>query len=393
MKSFMRRLDRTRGKAIYFVASVALLGAVLVGSSILAWQSSREQELIVQANFETIQVLRATSGIKLAALNALRGKRGFLLTGDRSYLEPYLEGRKALALRLNDLEALQPDNLAAVYTLRNAASDYLAMLEQVITLTENGKREQAIDLVKQNGSKNDLASIDKLADAIIEKERLSIKMINDHAARVNKTLLHLVYLMSATGMCLLILAALSAFALHRSFERARDYRMQLQKCADTDELTGLANRCHLLAVLERSIVTARETQSPLSFALLDIDNFKRVNDTYGHTTGDRALRHVAQAASSVIRGNDLVGRLGGEEFGIILPFATVDNAYTICERLRNRLLHEGLPIGDDQTLWTTISAGVTSLQDDDDAASLIERADKALYAAKSDGRDRVRLAP
>jgi diguanylate cyclase (GGDEF)-like protein len=94
----------------------------------------------------------------------------------------------------------------------------------------------------------------------------------------------------------------------------------------------------------------------------------------------------------MVRVNDLIGRLGGEEFGIILPKADADSAYIVCERLRLRLREDNMPLDEKQRLHLTISSGIACLTDEDDAASLIERADKALYTAKRDGRDQVRFA-
>jgi diguanylate cyclase (GGDEF)-like protein len=157
-------------------------------------------------------------------------------------------------------------------------------------------------------------------------------------------------------------------------------------------LTGVANRRQLLTVLDQRIAEARANGTALSFAMFDLDNFKSVNDTHGHAVGDRAIRHVVRTALRMVRLNDMIGRLGGEEFGIILPKAAQDNAFVVCERLRKRLREDAMPLDDQQRLHMTISSGIACLTDEDDASSLMDRADKALYAAKRDGRDQVRLA-
>lgn len=395
IESLTSKLIRLDGKAHYFVGSIALLGTLLVGSSLVAWQSSREQQSMAAANVDTIKILRSANAVKLATLNALRGERGYLLTGDAAYLDPYLKSREALADNLDELDRATKGKAKdedAVAQLRAAVSRYLTQLGSNVALTRKGERTAAIAHVRRAHTKDGIAAIDKYADGIIEDERLRLRRLTVHASRVTTTLLRFVYLMSFAGVCLLVLAILSAVALRRSFARERTYRDELQVRAETDELTGVANRRRLLTVLDRRIAEARQAGTALSFAMFDLDNFKRVNDTHGHAIGDRAIRHVVRTALRMVRVNDLIGRLGGEEFGIILPKADGDNAFIVCERLRVRLREDSMPLDEDQRLRLTISSGIACLTEQDDAASLIERADKALYAAKHDGRDQVRLA-
>jgi diguanylate cyclase (GGDEF)-like protein len=117
-----------------------------------------------------------------------------------------------------------------------------------------------------------------------------------------------------------------------------------------------------------------------------------VNDNSGHGVGDEAIRYVVRTAQRVVRINDRIGRLGGEEFGIVLPKSSQESSAVVCERMRQRLREHAFPLGPGQTLQVTISSGVASLTDEDDAASLIARADAALYEAKRCGRDMVKLA-
>jgi diguanylate cyclase (GGDEF)-like protein len=325
----------------------------------------------------------------------LRGERGFLLTGDVAYLTPYAEERGKLASSLNRLSTVSRASqydAEAVYTLHQAVKRYLQQLGTTVALEKAGEHKRAIDLVRRAGVEDGLAGIDRQVDGVIASARVRQDKISLQAKRVTGTLSRFIYLMSATGLGLLLLAVLSAVAMRRSFARERIYRDELQKRADTDELTGVANRRQLLTILDQRIAEARANGTPLSFAMFDLDNFKQVNDTHGHAVGDRAIRHVVRTALRMLRLNDMVGRLGGEEFGIILPKAAQDNAFIVCDRLRKRLRDDQMPIDQNTRLRLTISSGIACLTDDDDAASLIERADKALYTAKRDGRDQVRLA-
>lgn len=394
-ETLIRKLDRPHRKAHYFVVSIALLGTLLVGSSIVTWQSSREQQGMSKAFRQTQLILRTSQEVKIASRDASRSERGFLLTGDAAYLKAYISNRNDLAQKLDRLSSAA--NGAAhsgdtVGQLRIAASTYLERLATIMALAKSGAKYSAIQLVRRDSADDGLAKIDKYVDRIIETERRQMHSITSHANGVTVMLMRFIYMMSAAGLFLLLISILSAVALRRSFARERLYRDELQKRAETDELTGVANRRQLLTILDQRIAEARANGTPLSFAMFDLDNFKSVNDTHGHATGDRTIRHVVRTALRMVRVNDLIGRLGGEEFGIILPKADQDNAFIVCERLRKRLRAEEVPIDGEQHLMITISSGIACLTVEDDAASLIERADRALYSAKRDGRDQVHLA-
>lgn len=175
-------------------------------------------------------------------------------------------------------------------------------------------------------------------------------------------------------------------AKRRAEQRAREATL----LASTDELTGIANRRAFMGQLEREIAGAAEFGWPLAVAMFDVDYFKRVNDRYGHAVGDRVLQLIAARAASVVRGGDLVGRLGGEEFGILMPGATLDEAAQVAERLREAM--EIVSEVDDALPGVTISIGIAARETDGSAAQLLAAADAALYAAKDEGRNRVRIA-
>ena len=159
----------------------------------------------------------------------------------------------------------------------------------------------------------------------------------------------------------------------------------LQALALTDPLTGVANRRAFEDRLAAAFAHARRTDKPLAVAVLDLDNFKARNDTFGHAAGDRCLRHLAAQLTAHTRGADTVARIGGEEFAIILPNTRQNAAVDLCQRIANTLRHGCCP---DAVL--TFSAGVAEL----DAtmlhpATIVDNADRAMYAAKQAGKDRV----
>jgi diguanylate cyclase (GGDEF)-like protein len=166
--------------------------------------------------------------------------------------------------------------------------------------------------------------------------------------------------------------------------RMQAERSLLKRYALTDSLTGLPNRLAFETTLERDYTLSLRTRQPLSLIMLDLDRFKRVNDTYGHNRGDAVLAQLAQVLQSVIRGSDHPARWGGEEFVIVLPNSTTLEAAVLAERIRKAVEKEDFQVG-----ALTVSLGVAQLEGIDSPLSLARRADEALYRAKAAGRNRV----
>jgi len=168
---------------------------------------------------------------------------------------------------------------------------------------------------------------------------------------------------------------------------------QTKALASTDPLTGLYNRRFVLEVLQREIERSRREGLPLAVMMLDLDGFKAVNDKFGHTVGDAALLHVAEALEKNARAADLTARFGGDEFVILLPNCDAGSLQSVMERVRQGIAGLDPPrSGDGVPLQITVSAGGTLLRSDDSLDSLMNRADLALFEAKNAGRNQVRLA-
>lgn len=184
---------------------------------------------------------------------------------------------------------------------------------------------------------------------------------------------------------LMTVANLAAIAV----ERARLVE-RLRRVAEIDGLTGLVNRRRFDEVYPALLASGRERGEPLSVALLDVDHLKPINDLRGHLAGDDALRGVAGAVRARLRTGDVAVRYGGDEFVLVLPRATGAAALELAEQLRRAVEAQGFgPEGD---LRVTLSMGVAEARHADTPASLLERADGALYTAKRAGRNRVALA-
>ena len=166
----------------------------------------------------------------------------------------------------------------------------------------------------------------------------------------------------------------------------------VQQQAMTDELTGLVNRRRFLEAVRSEIVRAQRLGGPLSVILADLDDFKRVNDRYGHHAGDEVLQAFADVIRSHGRDIDVAARLGGEEFALLLPETALSGAAVGAERLCNSLSRLRIWLGEGLEVSVTASFGVAQLADGQSSDGLLRAADAALYQAKEEGKNRVSIA-
>jgi diguanylate cyclase (GGDEF)-like protein len=167
--------------------------------------------------------------------------------------------------------------------------------------------------------------------------------------------------------------------------------VDLNALANTDTLTALANRRNVLQQAQREIERAERTKRPLAFMMFDIDYFKKVNDTYGHSAGDVVLRILADISRRTFRRIDTVGRIGGEEFLVVLPESDMESATAAAERFRSSIAAHKFSVGG-ADIGITVSIGMVVSCDTINVISVedvLRAADNALYAAKNGGRNRV----
>jgi diguanylate cyclase (GGDEF)-like protein len=180
-------------------------------------------------------------------------------------------------------------------------------------------------------------------------------------------------------------------SLYQSGLKLKEAYKRIEELAELDELTGAFNRRCIMRMLDEEIARARRGGSPCSIALIDLDWFKRINDAYGHPTGDEVLRTFAITMFANIRSVDRFGRYGGEEFLLVLPDMATDHGVRALDRLRAIIADldwSAFAAG----MTVTISAGVATLNPDESPDTLLARADNALYAAKARGRNRIASA-
>jgi diguanylate cyclase (GGDEF)-like protein len=168
------------------------------------------------------------------------------------------------------------------------------------------------------------------------------------------------------------------------------YQRRLEKIATTDTLTGLINRQAFDILFSEYLNYAIRSNATLSAVMFDIDHFKQINDRYGHLTGDRVIKQVAEIARNSVRRHDFIARWGGEEFMVLLKDCEIAQAEIVAEKIRSAIANHDFKLDENNSV-VTISAGVANYTADETAESFFTRIDKALYQAKQSGRDRIEL--
>ncbi|MDN4504015.1 diguanylate cyclase [Alteromonadaceae bacterium BrNp21-10] len=178
-------------------------------------------------------------------------------------------------------------------------------------------------------------------------------------------------------------------AVAKRTEELQTLNEKLKDLARTDSLTSALNRGSFFETAQHLLVLCQRQKSPASLVLMDLDHFKKINDTYGNFIGDKVLIHFTQTIQTFLRKSDLVGRLGGEEFAIFLNDTAIDDAFLLADKIRKAISNATLEV-DGKTVTYTVSLGVESSEPQDHSIDeLFKRADVKLYGAKDKGRDRV----
>jgi diguanylate cyclase (GGDEF)-like protein len=264
------------------------------------------------------------------------------------------------------------------------SEDELALAYAGVGRWEEAYRLRTADAVLQQ----------QLADRLREEHtsRLRVQFDTEKKEQENRALLRQsaadARIRNLQTAVLILGAAIILVLAYLAYRLVRDKR-RLRAMALTDELTRLPNRRHLFALAEGELERSRRLGLPLSVAALDIDHFKRVNDRFGHAAGDAVLQRVASACRLALRTNDVLGRIGGEEFLALLPATSTQEGFAVAERLRAAV--EAIDLSDlEAGLRATISIGIAEYQGSEETvARLSARADELLYVAKQNGRNRV----
>jgi len=323
---------------------------------------------------------RAAALLSEIALEALRGER---LDGDNARLADYratlqdlrdgLERLHAAPLAVGERERLTAaqqsiDRFVAVH---GAAVPRLRAPSRVTKLQAVGALLDAA----RPAADEAVAQVRALEQLVAARAAAAAEIADDAAQRARVLLI-------LFGGCSLLLALTLARTLSKTLARRAELVSQLAELARVDAVTGVFNRRVWDEELARGLERARRTGRRCSIGLVDLDHFKRFNDTHGHQRGDALLRAAAQAFATRLRGDDLIARFGGDEFAVLLHGCDLDQAIQLFERLQNML-----PGGQ------TFSAGIADSEGREPAAQVLARADEALYRAKELGRNRSVGAP
>lgn len=220
------------------------------------------------------------------------------------------------------------------------------------------------------------ASPARSGEAEFMYQDISIFPANDHCGSVQ-------------GACIVIHDTTELAEAIGLLDRTTDNALAIEELNQRDSLTGLYNRKFFDELITQEILSARRYKWPLTLAMIDVDNFKMINDTHGHAAGDTVLRNLAAKMKSMLRASDTICRYGGEEFVLIFPNITLENSTALLDRLRGAIEALETDISDEIKIGITVSVGLATLREGLTAGQLVNRADESLYSSKHAGRNRV----
>ena len=379
-------------------------------------------------------------------VNAESAQRGYLITSNKNYLNPFQNGKAKAQWSLNKLQELtisdptQQEMLSALETLIDKK---FSEMQTTIDLHFSGRKDESTALVNTNEGielmERVRSILQSLNDDLIYKRDIQQKELITLQENMRLififesvffavVLLFLALIVSKTILQPInkLIVSVKAFELDRKFipvqissrdelgllaqtfnnmaakassaasemkgviKKTEKQRDQALIESISDPLTGLSNRKFMEVELKKLMLSSKRYETALSLIMLDLDHFKKVNDTYGHVIGDLVLKRISKLIKRTMRASDLTIRYGGEEFIIVMDHTASDEAMIKAETLRKDV--EGLEIEELGGHPITISLGVTQLcQEDDSIESFVARADEALYKAKTSGRNQCQL--
>jgi diguanylate cyclase (GGDEF)-like protein len=384
----------TRHLSILLALALMLMTSLTAALVINRVRSTSQHQQAERWYVHTLNVLIETGELRSSAYSAQRGERNYLLTGDSRFLRYFEDGKRqtlAAVAKLGVLTADNPRQHERLAALHRELIDYYALLGRASDLEAQGRRSEVLEMVrKDNGTGFDsvlrsIGSIEESENDLLATRKLDMDVADQRVATHG-------YGLIALGFLVLFSMGMVGILAIRAQARATGAAADLQRIANTDALTGLPNRRAFFEALEAEAERSERSDAPLWVTIIDIDRFKRINDNYGHPAGDEVLRSVAAIVRQALRSTDLVGRIGGEEFGILMPRTTRAQAEMVSERLRQSVASTPFALPSGKVIEVTLSAGLAVRARGEDSTHLLSRTDIALYMAKKDGRNLVRLA-
>ncbi len=387
-------MSRQRRHAVLYILVAGFLIA-LVGVMLFLWLYFSSMREMHQTTRKLYEHPFAVSNAAQALKSDLHQIQGSLLYTTLSADPVHLENARAV-IRVQEQQARQH--------LQRIAKSYHGENQEVITLQQkltalHSLSTQVLQQLSQAHAAEARAMVETEWAACFDEVTALNEVILKHASvratayveesqqrleqHTNRGLIY--------AVCLLTL-----FLVAVIFVGWRIYQLHIEadKFAFTDFLTGIANRRHFIHELESEVRRSQRYEVPFSFAMVDIDHFKKINDQYGHHVGDLVLQGFCLRCVNALRTSDMVGRLGGEEFGILMPMTDLHEAMRVIERLRSDIDHSVMSEHGEQIHYTA-SFGLVStsqLAEHEGLPQMMKMADAALYSAKQQGRNRVFIA-
>ena len=382
---------RPRGSAYYgmvYTAALALIALVALANYYII-----DRIVVLEKTTSTVVKVAARQTTLSQRISGLSFQYAMTTGAERQQLEPLL--RAAIGLMRSSHEALiqgdaqlgipaqLPDTLDEIYFneaggLDQKVRQFLVLAEDFLNLPDDLVDPRNQGLVRLMGAAQ---------DTLLAELSAAVTAYEDVSKRNLVTLRTIMLLLIVT--LLAILVAEAVFVFRPLFRNLVKQRESLFEMARSDPLTGCLNRRSILIAAAAEFARFQRYGKPLTLAMIDIDHFKMVNDTYGHAAGDDVLHELVAVAAKTVRATDVFGRMGGEEFAVVLPETDLAGAAIFAEKLRAALEAASVTSGG-QTIAFTVSIGLGSVRRGDRSeAQALSRADKALYQAKDAGRNRV----
>ena len=392
---FVRRFNfTTRRMSIVLALALALMTSLTAALVVNRLRSTAQHQQAERWYVHTLDVLIEAGELRTSVYSAQRGQRNYLLTGDRGLLRDFADGKRrtfAAVAKLTALTADNPRQRENLTALNRDLANYYALLGRASDLEAEGRHDDVIAMVRKDKGAGFDAVLTSIGAIEAQERSLLATRKRDMNIADQRVAAH-GYGLIAIGFLVLFSMGMIGILAIRAQARATKAAAALQRIANTDALTGLANRRAFFEALEAEAERSEQSGAPLWVTILDIDLFKRINDNHGHPAGDEVLRSVAAVLQKAVRGSDLVGRIGGEEFGVLMPKTNRAQAEMVSERLRLAVAKTPFELPSGKVIEVTLSAGLAVRAKGEDPTHLLSRTDIALYMAKKAGRNLVRLA-
>jgi diguanylate cyclase (GGDEF)-like protein len=372
-------------------AAAAGLAVCLIGISAAVYRASTK--LVDNAHWvtHTHEVLTQLEATATGVTRAETELRGFLLTDQESYLVPYSARLTESRRRLEAVRKLTADNPRQQARIDKLEPLILLRLDHLDALLKIGHDQGFGEARRILTFDPGPQYMDEIRDGIQEMAHEEQETLVSRFAQQESSSRRLQWMvvLSCAAALFLLCVSLAVVFHDLSMVEAAFHKAKYHVAHDT--LTGLASRHSLMMQLDFAIAQSAHTGQPLSVCVCDIDQFKSINDTHGHAAGDEILASFGKLVRGGIRTGDIAGRLGGDEFCIVLPDTGADRAGPLVERLRERWEQLAYRSPDGGEFSVTASFGVVQRTEENSGKELLHTADKALYCAKGEGRNRTYL--